>query len=50
VPNDFGLRLDDPGSPAIALRKQPAEFIDDVVGIEADGLRVIADERPRENP
>jgi len=38
----------DPRRTAIALRKQTAELVDDVIGVEADGFGVVAHERARE--
>ena len=46
--DEFCLRFDDACGPAIAVRKEPAELVDDFVGVQADGLRVIANEGTRE--
>src|SRR3982751_1090217 len=47
--DQFCLRFDDAPGASIPVRKEAAEFVDDFVCIQADGLGVIADERARED-
>ena len=42
--DDFRLRLDQARGAPIAERKQAAELVDQVIGVEADCFRVVADE------
>ena len=49
VSNQLGLRLNQPVAAAVADRKEAAELVDDLVGVERDRARVVAHERARED-
>ena len=50
VRDDLGLLADDAlGAPIAPFGKQPAEFVDDVVGVEPDAHGVVADVAARED-
>jgi hypothetical protein len=49
MPNQLCLRFDDARGTTIAVRKEAAELVDNFVGVEANRLRVVADERARED-
>ena len=44
--NQLRLRPDDARAPAVTNGEQPAELVDDVVGIEPDRAGIVADEGP----
>ena len=50
MPDQRSLRLDQPFGAAVADREQPAELVDDFVGVESDRFRVVANERTGEDP
>ena len=50
VPDQRSLRLDHPFGAAVADCEQPAELVDDFVGIESDRFRVVANEGAGEDP
>jgi hypothetical protein len=47
VADDRGLRSDQSVGASVADREEPAEVIDDLFGVEADGFGVVADEGAR---